>query len=86
MTISRMLPLLVAVVATATSFASFAGEPAAPAASAPPASRSAEATKARQEADRQRLVAKLRAEAPKTADKPKGTVLDLPIFNRNNRP
>ena len=87
MTIPRMLPSLVAAVAAATSLASFAGEPAAPAAaSAPPAARSAEATKARQEADRQRLVAKLRAEAPKTTEKPKGTVLDLPIFNRNNRP
>ena len=86
MTIPRILPWLVAAAATATSFASFAGEPAAPAASAPPAARSAEATKARQEADRQRLIAKLRADAPKTTEKQKGTVLDLPIFNRNNRP
>nr|HET7860177.1 hypothetical protein [Caldimonas sp.] len=68
------------------SLATFAGEPAAPAASAAPAARSAEATKARQEADRQRLIAKLRADAPKTTEKPKGSVLDLPIFNRNNRP
>jgi hypothetical protein len=83
MTIPRMLPWLVAVAATATSSTSLAGEPAA---SAPPAARSAEATKARQEADRQRLIAKLRAEAPKTTEKQKGTVLDLPIFNRNNRP
>ena len=86
MTIPRMLPSLVAVVATTTSLATFAGEPAAPAASAAPAARSAEATKARQEADRQRLIAKLRADAPKTTEKPKGSVLDLPIFNRNNRP
>jgi hypothetical protein len=82
MTIPRMLPWLVAAAATA----SFAGEPAAPAASASSAARSAEATKARQEADRQRLIAKLRADAPKTTEKQKGTVLDLPIFNRNNRP
>jgi len=86
MTIPRMLPWLVAAAATAVSSTSIAGEPAAPAASAPPAARSVEATKARQEADRQRLVAKLRADAPKTTEKQNGTVLDLPIFNRNNKP
>jgi hypothetical protein len=77
--------LLVAAAATMASTASLAGEAPATAASAPPP-RSAEATKARQEADRQRLIAKLRAEAPKTTEKQKGSVLDLPIFNRNNRP
>jgi hypothetical protein len=86
MTIPRMLPWLAATVAIAASSASVAGEPAAPAASAPLPARGAEATKARQEADRQRLIAKLRAEAPKTTEKPKGTVLDLPIFNRHNSP
>ena len=87
MTILRMLPSLAAALAVAASSSVRAGDVAAPAASAPPAARSAEATKVRQEADRQRLVAKLRADAPKTNDKPKGTVLDLPIFNRyNSRP
>ena len=88
MTILRMLRSLAAALAVAASSSALAGDAAAPAASAPPAARSAEATKARQEADRQRLVAKLRAETPKTNDKPKGTgtVLDLPIFNRYNRP
>jgi len=85
MTFPRMLSWLVAGAATVASTASLAGEPPAPAASAPPA-RSAEATKARQEADRQRLIAKLRAEAPKTTEKPRGSVLDLPIFNRHNSP
>lgn len=86
MTIPRTLFWLVAAVATATSSASLAGEPAAPAASAPAVAprSSAEATKARQEADRQRLIAKLRADAPKTTEKQNGTVLDLPIFNRHN--
>jgi len=86
MTIPRMLPWLAAAAATLVSSASLAGEPVTAAASAPSAGRSAEATKARQEADRQRLIAKLRAEAPKTTEKQKGTVLDLPIFNRQNRP
>ncbi len=83
MTIPRILVSLVAAAAAST----FAGEPPAAAASAPSSLRgSAEATKARQEADRQRLLAKLRAEAPKTAEKPRGSVLDLPIFNRHNAP
>jgi hypothetical protein len=86
MTFTRILPWLVAAGASLASSASFAGDPPAPAASAAYAPRSAEATKARQEADRQRLIAKLRAEAPKTTEKPKGTVLDLPIFNRHNSP
>ena len=85
MTFPRMLSSLVAAAATIASTASLAGEPPTTAASAPPA-RSAEATKARQEADRQRLIAKLRAEAPKTTEKPRGSVLDLPIFNRHNSP
>ncbi|HZW72585.1 MAG TPA: hypothetical protein VFF43_03520 [Caldimonas sp.] len=85
MTFPRMLSWLVAAAATVASTSSLAGEPPAPAASAPPA-RSAEATKARQEADRQRLIAKLRADAPKTTEKQKGSVLDLPIFNRHNSP
>ena len=86
MTFPRMLPGLVAACATLASSPSFAGDPPAPAASAPHAARGSEATKARQEADRQRLIAKLRAEAPKTTEKPRGSVLDLPIFNRHNSP
>jgi hypothetical protein len=83
MTILRVLICLVAALATAASPA-LAGDAPAPAASAPAA---VEMTKAaRQEAERQRLIAKLRAEAPKKTEKPKGTVLDLPIFNRYNRP
>lgn len=85
MTIPRTLSSLIAAAATLASTASLAGEPPAAAASAPPA-RSAEATKARQEADRQRLIAKLRADAPKTTEKQRGSVLDLPIFNRHNTP
>ena len=83
MTIPRILLSLV--VAATTS--AFAGEsPAGPASTPSSLRSSAEATKARQEADRQRLIAKLRADAPKSAEKPKGTVLDLPIFNRHNAP
>jgi hypothetical protein len=86
MTISRILPWVVAGVAVAASASAISGDaPAAPA-SAPTPISSAQATKARQEADRQRLMAKLRAEAPKTEEKQKGSVLDLPIFNRYNRP
>ncbi len=85
MTTHRILPWLVAALAAATAPV-LAGDRPAAAASSTPAVRSAEATKARQEADRQRLVAKLRAESPQRAEKAKGTVLDLPIFNRYNRP
>jgi len=85
MTIPRIRPCLAAALAALASSSVLAGEPPAPAAaasSAPVAGHGAESAKARQEADRQRLVAKLRAEAPKTTEKPKGSVLDLPIFNR----
>jgi hypothetical protein len=87
MTVPRILPWLIAGVAAA-SFSALASDAVAPAASAPPppVRSSVDATKARQEADRQRLVAKLRAEAPKREEKQKATVLDLPIFNRHNRP
>ena len=86
MTIPRLLPWLVAALAAAASSPVLAGDAAAPSASAPAPLHGAEATKARQEAERQRLIAKLRAEAPKTTEKPKGSVLDLPIFNRYSRP
>ena len=87
MTILRTLPCLVALAATFASPALLAGEPPIAAASArPPESRTPESTKTRQDAERQRLIAKLRAEAPKTAEKPKSSVLDLPIFNRRNSP
>ena len=62
------------------------------AADAPPAAASApartvESTKARQEADRQRLVAKLRGDAPKVHERPQqASPLDLPIFRRHDRP
>jgi hypothetical protein len=82
-----MLPWLVAALAAAASSTVLAGDAAAPSASASVPVQSAEATKAaRQEADRQRLIAKLRAESPKRTEKPKGSVLDLPIFNRYSRP
>ena len=58
---------------------------AADAASAP--ARTFESTKARQEADRQRLVAKLRGDAPKVRETPaQASPLDLPIFHRHDRP
>ena len=82
MTILRTLACLMAAVVAAASPPVLAGETPAPAASAPAVLTKA----ARQEADRQRLIAKLRAEAPKTTDKPRGTVVDLPIFNRYSRP
>jgi len=82
MTILRMLACLMGAVVAPTSPPALAGDTPAHAASAPVVLTKA----ARQEADRQRLVAKLRAEAPKTTDKPRGTVVDLPIFNRYNRP
>ena len=85
MTTPRILPWLAAALAAVASSSVLAGDPPAPSAaasSAPIAERGTESTKARHEADRQRLVAKLRAEAPKTTEKPKGNVLDLPIFNR----
>jgi hypothetical protein len=84
-----MLPWLVAAIAAGASSSILAGEPAAAAAvpsPSPTPARSAEATKARQEADRQRLIAKLRADAPKRSDKQKAEVLDLPIFHRYERP
>jgi hypothetical protein len=88
MTTSRTLPRLLAGLVCAAFFSARAGDPPAPAPTpAPAATRTADATKARQEADRQRLIAKLRDEAPKKHDKPsKGTVLDLPIFHRYDRP
>jgi hypothetical protein len=88
MTIFRTLACILAGAVAFASSSALADDAVAPAASAPPtpARSSAEATKARQDADRQRLVAKLRAEAPKTEERQKGTVLDLPIFNRHNRP
>jgi uncharacterized membrane protein YgcG len=88
MTTFRMLPRLAAGFVCAACFSAHAGDPPAPApAPAPAPSRNADATKARQEADRQRLIAKLRDEAPKTHEKQsKGTVLDLPIFHRHDRP
>ena len=81
---SRTLPLLLAglLAATATSSPSAAD---APAASAP--ARSIDPTRARQEADRQRLIAKLRDDAPKVRENtPRANPLDLPIFRRNDRP
>jgi hypothetical protein len=57
---------------------------------APPRARvSADPAKARaQEAERQRLVAKLRAEAPKADDRapPSHAALAAPIFHRYDRP
>jgi hypothetical protein len=86
MTIARTLPWLLATMVCAASPIARAGDPpTTPQATAP--ARSAEATKARHEAERQRLIAKLRDEAPKTHEKAtKGSVLDLPIFHRNDRP
>ena len=85
MTTSRLLPLLLAGILGAAAQSSPAADAAA--ASAPAPARSSESTKARQEADRQRLVAKLRGEAPKVHEKPaKASPLDLPIFHRNDRP
>jgi hypothetical protein len=88
MTMPRMLPWLLATMVCAASPVARAGDPpTTPQAPAPTAARSGEATKARQEAERQRLIAKLRDEAPKSHEKAaKGTVLDLPIFHRNDRP
>ena len=86
MTTPQLLPWLVAAIAATAAFPTLGGDAVAAAASAPPPVRSAEATKARQEADRQRLVAKLRADAPKANEKPTASVLDLPIFHRNDRP
>ena len=90
MTTFRMLARLMAGLVCAACLSARAGDPPAPAVAPAPAAtptHNADATKARQEADRQRLVAKLRGESPKTQDKPsKGTVLDLPIFHRHDRP
>ena len=93
MTTLRMLPWLLAGLVCAAALPARAGD-AAPAptqatASSPVRSSEAtkEATKTRQEADRQRLVAKLRGEAPKVQDRPTQTsVLDLPIFSRHDKP
>jgi hypothetical protein len=83
MTTSRLLPLLLAGLVSAGAPSSRAAD--APAASAP--ARSSEATKTRQEADRQRLVAKLRSDAPKVSEKQAAaSPLDLPIFRRHDRP
>jgi hypothetical protein len=85
MTISRLLPLLLAGLLWAGADSSRAAD--GPAASAPSPARSSEATKARQEADRQRLIAKLRSDAPKVPEKQaKASPLDLPIFRRHDRP
>jgi hypothetical protein len=86
MTTSRILPRLLAGLVCAAFCSARAGDPPA-AAPAPALTRNADATKARQDADRQRLIAKLRDEAPKTHDKPsKASVLELPIFHRHDRP
>jgi hypothetical protein len=86
MTITRTLPWLLVAMVCAASPVARAGDPSTTPQTPPPA-RGAEATKARHEADRQRLIAKLRDDAPKTHEKPnKGAVLDLPIFHRNDRP
>ena len=83
MTTSRLLPLLLVGPLCGGTLPSQAAD--APAASAP--ARSAESTKARQEADRQRLVAKLRGDAPKVREqKTAASPLDLPIFHRHDRP
>ena len=90
MTISRILPwLLATMVCTASSVAHAGDTPKKPPAAtpAPSPARNVDATKARQEAERQRLIAKLRDEAPKTHEKAsKSSVLELPIFHRNDRP
>ncbi|HEX4235001.1 MAG TPA: hypothetical protein VH041_11920 [Caldimonas sp.] len=89
MTITRILPSLLATMVCAASAVARAGDPPTTPQTSVPATpaRSAETTKERHEAERQRLIAKLRDEAPKAHDKPaKGTVLDLPIFHRNDRP
>ncbi|HEY2559377.1 MAG TPA: hypothetical protein VGI48_06690 [Caldimonas sp.] len=88
MTIPRMLPWLLATLVYAASPVALAGDPPTAPQSTPPApARNVDTAKARHEAERQRLIAKLRDEAPKTHEKQtKGTVLDLPIFHRNDRP
>jgi hypothetical protein len=85
MTKSRALPWLAAalVCAAAVPFPAHSGDngPAAP------QMRTLDATKARQDADRQRLLAKLRSDAPKAREAPaKASPLDLPIFRRHDRP
>jgi hypothetical protein len=86
MTITRTLRWLLATIVCAASPVARAGDPP-PTPPTPAPGRSQEATKARHEAERQRLIAKLRDEAPKTHEKAtKGSVLDLPIFHRNDRP
>jgi hypothetical protein len=81
MTLTRISLVLAAATLGAAALPTHAGEVAA----ARP--RVSEAVKARQEADRQRLVAKLRGESPKRDDRQaKTSVLDLPIFHRYDRP
>jgi len=83
----RALPCLVAALVSIAAVAVRAADSAAAPASAPTSGRSAEATKARQEADRQRLIAKLRNEAPSERETPARTSpLALPIFHRHDRP
>lgn len=82
MTSARMLPWLLAGIVCAAALPVQCGEltPAVP--------RAVDPAKAKaQEAERQRLIAKLRGEVPKEQDAPARTnPLELPIFHRHDRP
>lgn len=87
MTMPRMLSCLLAALLWAAGFSAGAADSAAAPASAASTGRSAESTKARQEAERQRLIAKLRSEAPTVREtQARSSPLDLPIFRRHDRP
>ena len=81
MTSSRMLPWLLAGLVCAAVSPAHAGDltPAVP--------RVVDPAKAKaQQAERERLVAKLRGETPKVEDAPERSPLDLPIFRRHDKP
>lgn len=87
MAISRTLLCLVVAFASTAAVPARAADSAATPASAAPPGGSPEAAKLRREAERQRLIAKLRDEAPSVRETPaKASPLELPIFHRHDRP
>ena len=87
MALSRALSCLVVAFAATSAVSVHAGDRVAPAASAPLPGSSSESAKLRREAERQRLIAKLRDEAPSLRETPaKASPLELPIFHRHDRP